>query len=147
VQAGGDLYAAGVRADRPWRVGIRDPRGGPEDFLGLVEVKDAAFSTSGDYERWFEVDGVRYHHIIDPRTCQPARASRQSTVLARTATDAEVLTKATFIVGGDAGLALAERNGASAVIVDAGGRVAVSPSLERKIAWKDAAARPQETTR
>jgi thiamine biosynthesis lipoprotein len=135
VQAGGDLYAAGLRGDRPWRVGIRDPRGGPEDTLGLVEVHDAAFSTSGDYERWFEVDGVRYHHIIDPRTCQPARASEQSTVLAKTATDAEVLTKATFILGGDAGLALAHRNGAAAVLVDADGHVRVSPELEGHVAW------------
>jgi thiamine biosynthesis lipoprotein len=135
VQAGGDLYAAGKRGGRPWRVGIRDPRGGPEDVLGLIEVTDAAFSTSGDYERGFEIDGVRYHHLIDPRTCEPARASRQSTVLARTATDAEVLTKATFIVGGEAALALAERSGAAAVVVDAAGGIAVSPALEGRIAW------------
>jgi FAD:protein FMN transferase len=136
VQAGGDLYAAGRQGDRPWRVGIRDPRGGSDDVLGEVELSDAAFSTSGDYERWFEVGGVRYHHVIDPRTCEPARASRQSTVLAKTATEAEVLTKATFILGGEEGLALAERSGASAVLVDAAGRVAASPSLERTITWK-----------
>jgi thiamine biosynthesis lipoprotein len=142
VQAGGDLYVAGRRGDRPWRVGIRDPRGGPDDVLGQVELSDAAFSTSGDYERWFEVDGIRYHHVIDPRTCEPARASRQSTVLARTATDAEVLTKATFILGGEEGLALAERNGAGAIIVDASGGVAASPSLERRISWKPGRAPP-----
>ncbi|MFL5404278.1 MAG: FAD:protein FMN transferase [Myxococcales bacterium] len=135
VQAGGDFYAAGMRGDRPWRVGIRDPRGGPEDTLGVVEVRDAAFSTSGDYEHWFEAFGVRYHHIIDPRTCQPARASQQSTVLAKTATDAEVLTKATFILGGEAGLALAHRNSAAAVLVDADGHVRASPELEGRIAW------------
>ncbi|HEY6001604.1 MAG TPA: FAD:protein FMN transferase [Anaeromyxobacter sp.] len=137
VQAGGDLYAAGKRGDRPWRVGIRDPRGGPDDVLGQLEVTDAAFSTSGDYERWFEVGGVRYHHIIDPRTCEPARASRQSTVLARTATDAEILTKATFILGGEKGLALAEQSGAGAVIVDAEGHMAVSPSLAGRIWWNE----------
>jgi thiamine biosynthesis lipoprotein len=136
VQAGGDLYAAGKRGDRPWRIGIRDPRGARDDVLGEIELGDAAFSTSGDSERWFEVEGVRYHHVIDPRTCEPARASRQSTVLARTATEAEVLTKATFILGGAGGLALAERNGAAAVIVDAQGRIAVSPSLEGRISWR-----------
>jgi FAD:protein FMN transferase len=136
VQAGGDFYAAGRRGGRPWRVGIRDPRGGPDDVLGQVEIRDAAFSTSGDSERWFEVGGVRYHHVIDPRTCEPARASRQSTVLARSATDAEVLTKATFILGGEEGLALAEQSGAAAILVDAAGRVAASPSLERRISWK-----------
>jgi thiamine biosynthesis lipoprotein len=137
VQAGGDLYAAGRRGGRPWRVGIRDPRGGPEDVLGLIEIEDAAFSTSGDYERWFEVDGVRYHHIIDPRTCQPARASRQSTVLARTAVDAEVLTKATFILGGQAALALAERNGVAVVLVAASGAIDVSPALDGRVAWTE----------
>jgi thiamine biosynthesis lipoprotein len=141
IQAGGDLYAAGTRGDRPWRVGIRDPRGGPDDVLGVVEVRDAAFSTSGDYERWFEADGVRYHHIIDPRTCEPARASRQSTVLARSATDAEILTKATFILGSDAALALADREGASVVLVDASGGIRVSPSLGRSIVWTERALR------
>lgn len=135
VHAGGDLYAGGRRGDRPWRVGIRDPRGGPGDVLGEVEVSDAAFSTSGDSERWFEVGGVRYHHVIDPRTCEPARASRQATVLARSATDAEVLTKATFILGGAQALALAAERGAAAVLVDADGRVAVSPALEGRVSW------------
>ncbi len=147
VQAGGDLYAAGRRGDRPWRVGIRDPRGGPDDTLGLAEVEDAAFSTSGDYERWFEVEGVRYHHIVDPRTCEPARASRQSTVLARTASDAEILTKATFILGGDAGLELAERNGAGAIIVDAAGGIAVSRSLAGRVAWTERGAEAARAAR
>jgi FAD:protein FMN transferase len=137
VQAGGDLYAGGRRGDRPWRVGIRDPRGGEDDVLGLAEVTDAAFSTSGDYERWFEVDGVRYHHLVDPRTCSPARASRQATVLARTATDAEVLTKALFILGGEEALALAAREKAAAVVVDAEGRIAVSKALAERIAWTE----------
>jgi thiamine biosynthesis lipoprotein len=138
VQAGGDLYAAGRRGNRPWIVGIRDPRGGPDDLLGNVELSDAAFSTSGDYERWFEVQGVRYHHIIDPRTCAPATASRQSTVLAKTATAAEILTKATFILGGEAGLALASRNDAAVVLVDAHGHIDASPSLADRVAWTPA---------
>jgi FAD:protein FMN transferase len=139
VQAGGDLYAGGRRGARPWRVGLRDPRGEPDDVLGLVEISDAAFSTSGDYERWFESGGVRYHHLLDPRTCQPARASRQSTVLAKTAVAAEVLTKATFVLGGEAGIALADREGADAVLVDAGGGVHVSRGLEGRIAWTERA--------
>jgi FAD:protein FMN transferase len=140
VQAGGDLYAGGRRGTRPWRVGIRDPRGEADDVLGLVELFDAAFSTSGDYERWFEVDGVRYHHLLDPRTCEPARASEQVTILAPTAIQAEVLTKAAFIRGGEAGVALAEREGASAVIVDASGRIHASRALEGRIGWTERAA-------
>lgn len=133
VQAGGDFYAAGKKAGRPWKVGIRDPRGEPNSVFAVLEVSDAAFSSSGDYENFFVLDGKRYHHIIDPRTCQPATASRSATVLAPSAVDAEVLTKSVFILGGQEGLALAEKHGASAVVVTADNQVLVSPGLEKKL--------------
>jgi thiamine biosynthesis lipoprotein len=133
IQAGGDLYAAGKNGARPWRVGIRDPRGPADKPFAMLEVSDAAFSTSGDYEHFFLLDGKRYHHIIDPRTCHPATRSRSATVLAPTALDAEVLTKAVFITGGTEGLALAERLGAAAVLVTADNQVLVSPALGKKL--------------
>ena len=126
VQAGGDLYAAG----RPWRVAIRDPRGPPGSALAALDVRDAAFSTSGDYERFYEWNGARYHHLIDPRTCEPARASRSATVLARSATEAEILTKAAFVSGE---LSSVEKHGAAAVIVRADGSVLVSESLRGRL--------------
>lgn len=135
VQAGGDLYAAGKRGDRPWRVGIRDPRGPRDQYFAWMEVSDAAFSTSGDYERFFVVEGKRYHHIIDPRTCMPATASRSSTVLSRTATEAEFLTKATFILGGTRALELAEGWGAAAVLVSDKNEVLVSKSLQGRLEY------------
>ncbi len=134
VQAGGDLYAAGTRGDRPWRVGVRDPRGRPGEPFAWLEVRDAAFSTTGDSERYFVVDGVRHHHVIDPRTCRPATASRQVTSLAPTALEAAVLSKAVFVAGGNAGLALAQAAGASAVVVTAGNEVLVSPGLSGRLA-------------
>jgi len=133
VQAGGDFYAAGKKAGRPWKVGIRDPRGEPGSVFAVLEVSDAAFSTSGDYENFFLLDGQRYHHIIDPRTCYPATASRSATILAPSAVDAEVLTKSVFILGGREGLALAEKHGAAAVVVTADGQVLASPSLDKKL--------------
>jgi thiamine biosynthesis lipoprotein len=133
VQAGGDLYAAGTRGGRPWLVGVRDPRGAPGDAFAYLEVRDAAFSTSGDSERFAVVDGVRYHHVVDPRNCRPATASRQVTVLAPTALDAEILGKAVFIAGGEEGLALAAREGASAVIVTAGNDVVASAGLSARL--------------
>jgi thiamine biosynthesis lipoprotein len=135
VQAGGDLYAAGQRGNRPWRVGIRDPRGTAEQYFARMDVSDAAFSTSGDYERFFIADGTRYHHIIDPRTCAPATASRSATILARTALDAEFLTKATFILGGPKALQLAESWGAAAVLVSDKNEVLVSSSLKGKLEY------------
>jgi thiamine biosynthesis lipoprotein len=132
VQAGGDLYAAGTRDGRPWRVGIRDPRGDGQPFAWL-DVSDAAFSTTGDSERFFVEAGRRYHHVIDTRTCWTATVSRQVSVLAPTALEAEVLGKAVFVLGGEDGLALASRDGASAVIVTSGNAVASSAALSGRL--------------
>jgi thiamine biosynthesis lipoprotein len=129
VQAGGDLYAAGRNGSRPWRVGIREPRGEAGEHFATVEVTDAAFSTSGDYERFFVVEGRRYHHLIDPRTCAPATSSRSATVLAKSAIDAEFLTKAAFIEGGEAALKRVESWGAKAVLVTADNEVLTSKGL------------------
>jgi len=128
VQAGGDLYLAGRNGMRPWRVGIAHPRK-PGTLLGVVQVEDAAFSTSGDYERFVILDGTRYHHILDPRTGWPATASQSATVRARSATDAEVLTKAAFILGGEAAIRMADKLGAAVVLVDAKGKIRMSKGI------------------
>jgi thiamine biosynthesis lipoprotein len=133
VQAGGDLYLAGRRGDRPWRSGIRDPRGGPQDFFASLEVSDAAFSTSGDYEHFFVKDGVRYHHLIDLRTCEPARASLSTTVLAKSALDAEFLTKAAFVLGPVEGQKLVQRFGAEAAWVLPDGSIRTTPGLDKRL--------------
>lgn len=129
VQAGGDLYCAGLNGNRPWRVGIAHPRQ-KGALLGQVPIQDAAFSTSGDYERFAILDGRRYHHLLDTRTGWPAQASQSATVRAPTATDAEVLTKAAFVLGGKAGVALVEKLGGQAVIVDGNGTVFQSKALD-----------------
>src|ERR1051326_6134644 len=93
IQAGGDMYVAGMRGDRPWRPGIRDPRGPADRVFAAVDLSDATFSTSGDYERFFMKDGVRYHHIIDVRTGEPARLCRSVTLLTDRAVIADALAK------------------------------------------------------
>ena len=133
VQAGGDLFCAGRNGSRPWRVGIQHPRQKGE-IVGAIDIQDAAFSTSGDYERFAIIDGKRYHHIIDLRTGFPATASQSATVLAPTATDAEWMTKSAFILGGKAGLAVVEAAGGKAVIVQADGTVLWSEGLPRVVA-------------
>jgi thiamine biosynthesis lipoprotein len=133
LQAGGDLYAAGTRGGAPWRVDVRDPRGGRLDAITSVGVSDRAFSTSGDYERYFEKDGQRLHHLIDPRTCEPARASRAVSVLAASAVDAEILGKALFAAGGREALALAARFGAEAIVVTATGELLATPGLRHAL--------------
>lgn len=138
VQAGGDLYASGRRGDRSWRVGIRDPRGPPSRYFAFAEIENQTLSTSGDYERFFISDGVRYHHIIDPDTGQPARKLRSVSVLAPTAVLADALSTGVFILGVHAGLELIEAQpGVAAVLVDAQNRVHVSKRLSGKVRLVD----------
>ena len=73
--AGGQVFARGRKGDRPWRVGIRDPRGGPDDSFASLDLTDASAPTSGDYESYFMLDGVRYHHILDQCTGMPSRGT------------------------------------------------------------------------
>ncbi len=129
VQAGGDLLVRGRKGEEPWRVGIRDPRG--PDWFAVAAIKDAAFSTAGDYERYWMKDGKRYHHILDPRTGKPATACRSVTVFAKDALTADEYDDAIFILGPEKGMKLIEAMpGVGAVIVDKDNVVHVSKSLE-----------------
>jgi thiamine biosynthesis lipoprotein len=130
IQFGGDLYVAGEAGDGPWRLGINDPRGPANDSFATVELRDATFSTSGDYERFFIRDGVRYHHILDPDTGQPARGCRSVTIVATRAILADALSTGVFILGAHAGMELVERlPDVEAVIVSADNEVLVSRGL------------------
>lgn len=134
IQAGGDLYVAGKRGDRPWRLGIADPRGNHDPFA-TVELADRTLSTSGDYERFFFKDGRRYHHILDPADGQPARASRSVTLVSESPTIADGVAKGVFILGPSAGMALIERLHLEGVIVGARNEVVVSPGLRGSLTW------------
>ncbi len=134
VQAGGDMYCAGRRGDRMWRVGIRDPRGPRDSYFALAEVENRTFSTSGDYERYTVKDGRRYHHIIDPATGYPASGVRSVTIMAKDAFTAEGLSKIVFIWGPERGLKLIESlPDVDAVVVDAQNHVSVSKGLRGKL--------------
>ena len=130
VQAGGDLMLAGTKGGKPWQAGIRDPRGERDDYFAVAAVSDHAFSTAGDYERFFFIKGKRYHHIIDPKTGYPATAARSVTIWAPDATTADGLDDAVLIMGWKAGLAMIdELPGVGAVVVDNENHVHVSSSM------------------
>jgi thiamine biosynthesis lipoprotein len=134
IQAGGDLYAAGRHGDRPWRVGLYDPRGHDGETFATLELKDETFSTSGDYERFFVKDSVRYHHLLDPQTGQPARLCRSVTILARSALTADWASTGVFVMGPEAGLALVESlPDVEAVIVTAENEVRISSGLQNRL--------------
>lgn len=124
LSAGGQVLVAGGKQGRPWRVGLRDPRAGAETFFAIISLRDGSVATSGDYERYFERAGRRYHHILDPRTGQPTRGLRSATVVDADATRADALATALMVLGRERGLALIERlPGVEAVVVDATGQV------------------------
>jgi thiamine biosynthesis lipoprotein len=103
VNAGGDTRIIGDRFGKPWVVGVRDPDHEGKVFLRLP-LTDTAFSTSGDYERYFDEDGTRFHHIIDPKAGDSARKVRSVTIISGTATRTDALTKSVFIMGPEAGI-------------------------------------------
>ncbi|MBK7075801.1 MAG: FAD:protein FMN transferase [Myxococcales bacterium] len=134
VQAGGDMYVSGDKNGTPWVVGVRDPRGARDQSFAVAPIKDHSFSTSGDYERAFVKDGVRYHHILDPRTAQPARASRSVTIMAKDAFTADAWSKVLFILGAKQAMALVEKlPDFDAVFVDADNHVIMSSGLKDRV--------------
>ncbi|MDP1651856.1 MAG: FAD:protein FMN transferase [Rhodocyclaceae bacterium] len=144
INIGGNVLALGSKGDQPWRVGIRHPRvvdlagGAP---LATLELRDGeAIGTSGDYQRFFELDGRRYSHLIDPRTGEPTTSTQSLTVLIPPATNAgmrsDVLTKPIFIAG-DRWTELARRLDVAQVLrVDAPGRVYVTAAMQGRLRFE-----------
>ncbi len=131
VSAGGDSRIIGDRFGKPWLVGIRDPTKGPGEVITRIPLVDAAISTSGDYERYFEEDGVRYHHIIDPRTGHSASKVRSATIIGPYAIRTDGLSKTAFVLGPDKAMEIYNRiDDIDAIIVKLDGTVIHSRGLE-----------------
>jgi thiamine biosynthesis lipoprotein len=134
VDAGGDVGFVGAPPNsEAWRVGVKHPRG--EGLLGVVSLDAGSVATSGDYQRYAVVDGVRYHHILDPGTGHPARGVTSVTISTDRCMDADALATAVFVLGPERGMALVEKLlGVEAVMVtaegDAVGEVLLSSGLE-----------------
>jgi thiamine biosynthesis lipoprotein len=134
IQAGGDLYVGGEPEGHQWRLGIQDPRGASDTPFAVMELSDATFSTSGDYERYFISDGRRYHHILDPDRGEPATLSRSVTIVTSRAVLADALSTGVFILGPEAGMRLIEQlPDVEGVIVSADNEVSVSTGLREQL--------------
>jgi thiamine biosynthesis lipoprotein len=130
VSAGGDSRIIGDRFGKPWIVGVRDPRKGPGEVLLRIPLVDAAISTSGDYERFFDENGVRYHHIIDPHTGHSASKVRSATVIGPYATRTDGLSKTAFVLGPEKALEIYNRiDDVDAIIVKLDGTVVYSKGM------------------
>lgn len=149
VDLGGNVYVIGSRpaesgksasgdgtgvAERKWRVGVKNPFKPEEGAALRVDVADTSVVTSGNYERYFEKDGVRYHHIINPETGWPAESGLVScTIIDSSSLKADVLSTAVFVLGKDKGLELLEREGVEGVCISLDGSVSVSSNMQTQI--------------
>lgn len=127
VSVGGNVRACGMKPDgSDWVVGVQDPDGGTEDYLLTVYARGGSVVTSGDYQRYYYVDGVKYHHIIDPDTLYPAALWRSVTVVCSDSGLADALSTSLFTMTQEEGQALLKEFGAEAVWVTAEGELLYS---------------------
>ncbi len=139
VNLGGNIVALGNKPDgSKWRVGIQDPRGLQGAYIAIIPVADKTVVTSGDYERYFEEGGVRYHHILDPRSGYPARTKLiSSTIIADKSIDADALSTSVFVMGLDKGMEFVEGiKGVEALFVDENRKIYVTDGLRKKVVFK-----------
>ena len=148
INIGGNVLAIGTRGDRPWRIGIQHPR--QPSALATLELRDGeAVGTSGDYQRYFMLDGRRYCHIIDPRTGFPAEGVQAATVIVPPGPEAgtlsDVATKPLFISGVSGWRDAAKDLGVEqALLVDGEGVIHITSALARRLRILDKSARVEE---
>jgi len=129
INAGGDISAYGGKAPGvPWKIGIQDPRDN-SGIAAVVDIESGSVFTSGDYERFFEEAGKRYHHILDPKTGFPATGVESVTIVAPDGKSVEGLSAAVFVLGPKEGMRLVEKlEHISCLIIDSAGKFIVSPN-------------------
>lgn len=135
VSVGGSILTYGTKENgSPWGVAITDPQSGGENYMGVLYLEGENYiSTSGDYEKYFEQDGIRYHHILDPKTGYPARSGLTSvTIVADNGLLSDGLSTACFVLGLEEGMKLAETYNAEAVFIDTDQNVYVTDGLQDK---------------
>jgi thiamine biosynthesis lipoprotein len=127
VNAGGDILALGMKGpNQPWRVGVQAPRE-MNSIVAVAELNNRVIVTSGDYERFFEKDGTRYHHILSPRTGYPARGVQSVTIVSADGVTADSLATAVFVSGVQRGLREVESMaGVEGLLIDSAGKLHLS---------------------
>ena len=135
VSVGGNVCASGPKpeGDSPWVVGIQDPEGGADDYLHTVYVNRESVVTSGDYQRYYTVDGKEYHHIIDPDTLYPASKWKSVSIICTDSGLGDALSTALFLLDLEEGQKLLDKYEAHAVWVDLEGETYYSPGFKELI--------------
>lgn len=133
VNLGGNIYALGNKSDGvPWKIGIQDPNNDRGEYLGSVNIANQTVVTSGIYERFFEQDGIRYHHILNPKTGYPMDNELASvTIVSDSSIDADALSTTLFVLGYEKGMKLVETiPNSDAVFVTKDKKIYVSSGLK-----------------
>lgn len=131
INAGGDMRIAGSKGGKPWHIGLRDPRK-PDGVVAVMDLTGSkALATSGDYERFFMADGVRYHHILDPKQGGSSRSGLMAvSIQAADSLTADALSTAVFVLGESAGLALLQQfPGCEALLIREDGQMVQTPGF------------------
>ena len=129
INLGGNVVTIGTKPNGdPWTIGIRDPNGAPDESEEVVSITDGAIVTSGTYERGFTLDGVRYHHVLDPETGMPVSNGLASvTIIGERSDLCDALSTACFVLGEEASKPLLDRFGVSAIFLYADGARSAYP--------------------
>ena len=128
VAAGGDVRVFGKRPDgRPWRVGVKDPRG--EGVIAVIELSKGAVSTAGDYVRFFLKNHRRYHHILDPRTGFPARGVASVTVIAPSSALADALSTGLFVLGEEKAFEILKKLRLEGIVITTEGKMKATEGI------------------
>lgn len=137
INTGGDLKVIGTHGDRPWKIAIRHPRN--NSVLASINAQDnEAIFTSGDYERYYMHEGMRYHHILDPRTGYPAQGTQSVTVIHNNAGLADVAATALFVAGPDHWYKIAKKLGVKMVmLIDSDENIHVTPEMEKRLVFNE----------
>lgn len=138
IDLGGSIAAVGGKADGTrYKIGVRDPLGEANAYIATVELKDVFTSTSGVYERYFIKDGVRYHHIIDPKTGWPAESGLYSCmIVSGSGILSDAYSTALFVMGAQDGLKFAEENGIDALFVTEDKKIMMTDGFAQKYSFE-----------
>jgi len=136
VAIAGDIKTFGLKPDKKlWVVGIKNPRqrNNDDEILARINLSNKAISTSGDYERYFMLNGQRFHHLLIPESGYPSNTCQSVSVIADQGVMADAFSTAFFILGPEKGLALAKEMGMDAMIIDSKGFIHTTPGLQGKL--------------
>ena len=142
VSIAGDIRTFGLKPDKkPWAIGIKNPRQTSEkdELIATIGLSDKAISTSGDYERYFMEDGMRLHHLLDPKTGYPATACRSVSIVTDRAVNTDAFSTAVFILGPEKGMTLARELGMEAIIIDSSGTRYLTDNVKEQLTFEKGA--------